>query len=262
MYRALTVFDLDDTLLNADKQIAPANLAALTALRANHVLPAIATGRDRFEIQDVMQTGSFDTIVSANGADVFARGQQLFENPIHPTTLQHLRDWTTRHHVSLALSNHDGIRLNHADDLVATNYQRIHRPLPPIDAALTTSAPISKALVFLADHGRGAELEADLRATFSDLTFYRNSDVCIDIVPAGTTKASGIQVLQQDAELKGVPVYTFGDGHNDVPMLKAATVGIAMGNAATDVQAQADYVTDRFDANGIVHALQHFNLIN
>ena len=262
MYQAITVFDLDATLLNEAKRIPTENLTALAALRANHVLPVIATGRDRFEISDIISSGHFDTIVSANGADVYANNQQLFENTIARTTIAALSTWATKHHVSLALSNHDGIGLNHPDDLVKTNYQRINRPIPPLSPNFYQSQNISKALIFLADHGQGAALEAELRAKFSDLTFYRNSDVCIDIVPTGTTKASGLEILQRSTQLKGLPTYTFGDGHNDISMLQAGTVGIAMGNADVDVQTQADYVTDRFDAGGIVHALQHFQLID
>lgn len=261
MYQAITVFDLDSTLLNAAKVIPPENLAALTALRANHVLPVIATGRDRFEIQDVIAAGQFDSIVSANGADVYAQGQQLLERTIQPATLERLIDWAANYQLSLAVSNHAGIGLNHPDELVRTNYHRIYRDIPPLDPDYGQTRLISKALIFLADHGRGSQLEAELRTQFSELTFYRNSDVCIDIVPQHTTKASGIQALRQQSALSDCPIYAFGDGHNDVSMLQAATVGVAMGNALVDVQQQADYVTTPYDQGGIVAALRHFNLI-
>jgi len=81
------------------------------------------------------------------------------------------------------------------------------------------------------------------------------------VVANGTTKASGIATLQTQADLAAVPVYTFGDGYNDVSMLQSADVGIAMGNADLAVQQQANYVTCRYDDHGIVTALQHFKLI-
>lgn len=59
MYKAVVFFDLDQTLLNDDKQVPPENVAALKALEANQILPVIATGRNYYELADIMAaTGS------------------------------------------------------------------------------------------------------------------------------------------------------------------------------------------------------------
>ena len=52
-----------------------------------------------------------------------------------------------------------------------------------------------------------------------------------------------------------------GDGGNDIPMLRHAGIGVAMGNANETVKAEADYVTDTVDQDGIAKALQHFGLV-
>jgi hydroxymethylpyrimidine pyrophosphatase-like HAD family hydrolase len=95
MTKAIVAFDLDATLLNDDKQISTENQHALQALRANDCLPVIATGRDRFEIADIIASGQFDAIVSANGADVYLAGDQLFEDNLAATVLRDLAAWTT-----------------------------------------------------------------------------------------------------------------------------------------------------------------------
>jgi len=261
MYQAIVAFDLDATLLNQDKQIDSENQRALQALRTNHVLPVIATGRDRFEIKDIIQVGQFEAIVSANGADVYLQTEQLFEDVIHPDRLTQLAAWTAQQQVCFAMSNHTGMAISQIDDLVRLNYQRIHRPLPTVAPDFYQNRDITKALTFIADDDAGHVQETQLRHQFDDLTFYRNSDICIDVVAKGTTKASGLATLQARAGLTKVPLYTFGDGYNDVSMLQAADVGIAMGNADLAVQQQANYVTRRFDDHGIVAALQHFDLI-
>ena len=53
----------------------------------------------------------------------------------------------------------------------------------------------------------------------------------------------------------------FGDGENDVDMLRFVQTGIAMGNAEPEVKEAADYVTGSVDADGIESALRHFGLI-
>ena len=53
----------------------------------------------------------------------------------------------------------------------------------------------------------------------------------------------------------------FGDSENDVSMLKAAGIGVAMGNATAQAKAAADYITDDAEKDGIYKALRHFELI-
>ncbi len=53
----------------------------------------------------------------------------------------------------------------------------------------------------------------------------------------------------------------FGDGGNDIPMLKHVPVSVALGNANEEVKEIASYVTDDVDHDGVVHALAHFGLL-
>ena len=53
----------------------------------------------------------------------------------------------------------------------------------------------------------------------------------------------------------------FGDGGNDIDMLKHAGIGVAMGNAGDNVKEIADYITTSVDDDGITNALKHFNVI-
>lgn len=53
----------------------------------------------------------------------------------------------------------------------------------------------------------------------------------------------------------------FGDGGNDISMLRHAAIGVAMGNANDDVKETADYITTSVDEDGIQKALKHFGII-
>ena len=54
---------------------------------------------------------------------------------------------------------------------------------------------------------------------------------------------------------------SFGDGGNDIPMLKYTHIGVAMGNASDEVKQAASYITDTVDNEGIAKALKYFSLI-
>lgn len=53
----------------------------------------------------------------------------------------------------------------------------------------------------------------------------------------------------------------FGDGGNDSSMIKAAGIGVAMGNALESLKAEADYTTTSVDNDGVLNALRHFELV-
>lgn len=53
----------------------------------------------------------------------------------------------------------------------------------------------------------------------------------------------------------------FGDGENDLDMLKYVGIGVAMQNAPDSLKEVSDYVTSTSEMDGISHALEHFGLI-
>ena len=85
-------------------------------------------------------------------------------------------------------------------------------------------------------------------------------DFC-DILPEGGGKPNGLAHTLAHLGLTREQCIAFGDGGNDIPMLKHVTTGIAMGNAEPHVKAVADYVTTSVDEDGIANALKHFGLI-
>jgi Cof subfamily protein (haloacid dehalogenase superfamily) len=83
----------------------------------------------------------------------------------------------------------------------------------------------------------------------------------IELRPPGVSKATGIRAL---AERCGVPMrdtVAFGDGNNDVLMLKAAGTGIAVGNGCDTIKQAADIVAEPIDDGGIFKALRQLELI-
>ena len=75
-----------------------------------------------------------------------------------------------------------------------------------------------------------------------------------EIAPAGITKWSGIQHLAREWDIDNDEICAIGDDVNDLPMIEAAGLGIAMGNALSEVRAAADLVVPSCDEDGIVEA--------
>lgn len=82
-----------------------------------------------------------------------------------------------------------------------------------------------------------------------------------EISPRERTKRAGIKAVLDALGPDHGTVYGIGDASNDIALMEAVDVGIAMGNAPDFLKEKADYVTDSFDHDGVVTALEHFGLI-
>ena len=82
-----------------------------------------------------------------------------------------------------------------------------------------------------------------------------------DVTAKGDTKQKGIDEIIRYFGIRLEETMSFGDGGNDISMLRHAAIGVAMGQAKEDVKAAADYVTVPIDEDGISKAMKHFGII-
>jgi Cof subfamily protein (haloacid dehalogenase superfamily) len=88
----------------------------------------------------------------------------------------------------------------------------------------------------------------------------RSQPYYLDVTHPRANKGAVVDRLSQ---LLGIPrqeIATIGDMPNDVPMFKRSGLSIAMGNASTDVQKQAQYVTTSYEEEGFANAVERFIL--
>lgn len=79
-----------------------------------------------------------------------------------------------------------------------------------------------------------------------------------DVVARGTHKAAGIDVVCKHYGIALTDTMAFGDGGNDIEMLKHVAVGVAMGGACDEVKAAADIVTTHANDDGIANILNQY----
>ena len=78
----------------------------------------------------------------------------------------------------------------------------------------------------------------------------------------GNTKQKGLDEIIRHFGIRLEDTIAFGDGGNDIPILRHAGIGVAMGNASDRVKEAADYVTTSVDDDGIANALRYLNVIH
>ena len=88
----------------------------------------------------------------------------------------------------------------------------------------------------------------------------RSQPYYLDVTNRGANKGSVVAYLARTLGIPAEEIATIGDMPNDVLMFKPSGFSIAMGNASTDVQGQADAVTDSFEDEGFAKAVERFIL--
>lgn len=230
----LIVSDLDGTLLDPEHRLGHYTLAVLEAVRRQGVEILLASGRHYRDVHSyAQQLGGCVWLISSNGAAVHDRRSRLsYCRAIDPGCLEFLL--------------HDPIF-----ERVHTNIYRVHdwlvdRPEPSllryhqdsgfayevVDFADLDQQPVLKVFYYHRDPDRLQALECAIMERLGDLvTTTYSLPVVLEVMARGVSKGDALDwVLGQ---LGGSPgqVIAFGDGRNDLQMLRAAGKGVLMGNA-------------------------------
>ncbi|MFD2043829.1 HAD family hydrolase [Ornithinibacillus salinisoli] len=98
----------------------------------------------------------------------------------------------------------------------------------------------------------------ELSSLFKDDANVINWNNGFEIVARGVSKWSAIQILLRAYGINPNEVVTFGDGPNDIEMLRHAGVGVAMENASKEVKDAADYVTGHHQNDGLAEFIERY----
>jgi Cof subfamily protein (haloacid dehalogenase superfamily) len=258
MKKQMIFFDIDGTLLNHDKKLPESTKKAIHRLKElGHEL-AIATGRAPFMYKELREELGIDTYVSFNGQYVVCKGKPVYKNPLDKEELQRLTDYANKINNPLIYEDHEFLRANvesHPYINVGIGSLKIE-DVPVYEPDFHQKGEVFQTLLFCTE-----EEEASYRETFENMEFVRWHEYSMDVLPVGVSKARGIEVLVNHLGFSMDDVYAFGDGLNDVEMLKFVKNSVAMGNAHEDVKKVAKYVTNHVDDDGIFKGLQLVGLL-
>ena len=83
----------------------------------------------------------------------------------------------------------------------------------------------------------------------------------VEMRAAGVSKWNGIERVMEHFRTDASDVITFGDGLNDVEMLRRASIGVAVARASRAARDAASFVAEDIDDGGILKACRHLKLI-
>lgn len=251
-------FDIDGTLLSfTSHEMSPATLNALHILRTRGIKLFLATGRHKSMIRPVLDLFPFDGCITLNGQFCFCGDTVLRNIPLDAKDVEYLAEVTRKGVFPCLFLEEEHTYVNMVSPKCDVFPQQLSIPLPPAEDPIRAKEhKLYQVVAFLSK-----EEEHLLTEHTQHLTPMRWHPDFIDVIASGGGKDHGMDVLLAHFGLSLEETMAFGDGENDLPMLRHAAVGVAMGNANQLVKAEADYVTASVDEDGVVQALRHFGLL-
>ncbi|CDO85964.1 HAD family hydrolase [Mycobacterium triplex] len=265
---ALIACDVDGTLFDDDETITPRTRAAVRAAVDAGAEFIVATGRPPRWIRPIVEELGFAPMaVCANGAVIYdpATDRVVSARTLPVDTLAELAELATRVIPGAGLAVERIGRSAHdtATPQFVSSPGYEHAWLNPDNTEVSIedllSAPAIKLLIRKAG-ARSADMAAELVkhvGVEGDITYSTNNGL-VEIVPLGISKATGIEEIANPLEIVSGEVVAFGDMPNDLPMLRWAGHGVAMGNAHPEVLAAANEVTARNSDDGVGRVLERW----
>ncbi|SIT68234.1 Cof-type HAD-IIB family hydrolase [Edaphobacillus lindanitolerans] len=250
-------FDIDGTLYDHEKRLPASAKKAILAARENGHLIAIATGRAPFMVQPVLEALGIDTYVCFNGQYVVHRGERVHSGVHSPELLSRVKEMADRKgHPLVYMDEKEMVASGEGHPHVRESLDTLKLRYPRVDEDFYKNHPVNQVLLFC-----GEEEEEDYREALPGMEFVRWQRMCCDILPSGGSKAAGMEFILEREGLTMEDAVAFGDGLNDREMLKAAGIGVAMGNGHEEVKKLADYVAGDVSEDGIARILDELGLV-
>ena len=274
----LVALDLDGTLFDNSSRISKRNLTAIRSITDKGIHVVISTGRpfEGIPFDQIKGTG-INYAITANGSGIYeiSTGKCLYENAMDEELVTPILNFLLTRDIHMdAFIGGKG----YTPVLCVETAQKLTVPSSIKNYIITTRTRLDNILQFIHEN--------QLKVQKMTLNFYPAADgtlidretvrkflvsnpsittVCggynnLEFTRADANKGVGLRKL---AEILGVnpdATMAIGDTENDLAIIEAAGIGVAMGNATDAVKARADYVTTTNTKDGVAAAIEHFIL--
>ena len=268
----LILTDLDGTLLRDDKSLSPANRAALVRAAAQGAEVVVATGRFFGGIpRELLELPFLRYFILMNGAKIYDRREDrvLYRSEIPLAQAERVMDLLEPLDCTVDCYQNDvgwmeRRYFDHLDyyvtDPVSRAMVRSHRrPVDDLRAQVRAGGDtVQKMQAYFPHLELRPRVMALLRREVPGVVQSVSLPTNLELNAAGATKGAALAELCRALGVDPLDTAAFGDGTNDVSMLAAAGVGVAMANGAPETRQAADLVTASNQEDGVALVLDRW----
>lgn len=253
-------FDFDGTLQGFEKhEISDSTVEALKLLKQKNKKIYIATGRSLKDMPETIFEYEFDGYINNNGGMCSDRERNtFFTEYINPNDIEALLKYDEENPTVFSFMTSDSFSINRVNDKIIKSFNHFNLTVPEVvEPRILPFDNVMQMNLFVDEKTEKNILDNIMKNSVST----RWIEYFADVNPKGINKMKGIERMANQDNLDLSKTMAFGDGGNDITMLKGSKIGVAMGNANDNVKDIADYVTTSADDHGIWNALKHFEII-
>ena len=246
MKKRLAFIDLDGTLLGPDKRVSRANFEALQLLRDAGFATVPASGRHHLNILPFHErVGNLEWSVSSQGAVVkhAATGEQLYEITIPEVDALALYEAARLAGLALIVYHRDGVFIE-AESEWTRHYAR-NANWTPRRANLSRLAAEGVQKIVLTNAPEILEkMRGDLVRVFGERLYaVVSDDELLEFLSLCANKARGAETLANHLGVAREDTMAFGDGNNDVEILRWAGISVAMDHGRLAARESANHIS-------------------
>lgn len=262
MYKAVFL-DLDDTLLDSNKNISEENKEAIKYVQDKGGLVCIASGRSieaTKKYKNMAEASRY--IIYSNGAGIFDcdANEKLFSADIEKEICFKLYNYSVENDIGIRIDTPYGRFIS--EEKYALKLDIVFKPeeggkiiidndVLQISFLSEEEEKRSKAIDFVKEN-----IPKTIKIENIFKTGYQEEFFAINLVNANVSKGNAINGLCKFLKIDIKDVIAIGDGLNDISMIKTAGLGVAMENAAPELKAVADEITTTNLENGVAKILK------
>lgn len=239
-------FDMDNTLLPTghNQAIKPNTIESIKKLIADGHDVVVATGKSYDMCKDELNKLGVSYSITSNGQVLMKDGQIINEKCFSKTDVEMLLDFAIKNQLVFGVQAKDGYYYlgEHQEDLIDTIFSTLSVEYPKEVKAIDTSVNVYQ--IWLLG-------EIDNLDYIPGFNYFKWHEFGLDVLPLNVNKVEGIKMYLEHKNYDNYKTYAFGDGSNDIAMLKFVDVGVAMGNASNEVKAIANAVCGSVFEDGI-----------
>ena len=264
--------DLDGTLLTDKKELTARTKAVISSALRRGIVVLVATGRPWMGIPEELRNfPGMRYALTSNGARIIdAQEERVIEEHLLSPELALQALEICGKYDTLQEVYFDGQGYAPADKMAVV--ERYHRNPSMCEYMRKTRIPVDNIFKLVKEENRGldkvqalfADMEERTQAwrelrevrEVSGLELVGSLRYNIEINTAGVNKGTGLVNLGKVLGIKREEIMAFGDGDNDIVMLKEVGIGVAMANAEDKVKETADYITLSNEEDGVAEAIE------
>lgn len=260
--------DIDGTLLNKDREVSEllkAEIKRITAQKIPFILISSRMPNAMRHIQKDLQIEGLP-LICFNGGLVLVDGKSIHSCAIPVEIVSVVADLNVENELHVSLYNDDDWYVEEMDYWAKReeNNTKVKPTVMPISEVVkdwTKSKKGAHKIMCMGDKEAIDNMEKSLKERFGNaLHLYRSKDTYLEIANKEISKLTGIKTLlaYKYPSLDLENCIAFGDNYNDIEMLEAVQIGIAVANAKEAVLAVADVVVDTNKEDGVAQGIAQY----